>query len=75
MEKKYIFISPEHLDFLDYQELNINLSDFMWSNDNSMTFYSFINEPNCIQELRSVHEYTLYNSEDAMQIIEDRFNG
>ena len=74
MEKKYIFISPEHLDFLDYEELNIDPNDFIWSNDNSMTYYSFVNEPTCIQELRSVHEYILYNPEDAEQIIEDRFN-
>ena len=74
MEKKYIFISPEHLDFLDYEELNIDPNDFIWSNDNSMTYYSFVNEPTCIQELRNVHEYILYNEEDAMQIIQNKFN-
>ena len=71
-----IFLSTEHLNLLDTEELNLDFNDLWFSDDNNMCIIFWVGEiPDCIKEINKIHDYTIYKPDEWMKEIEILFTG
>lgn len=71
-----IFLSTEHLNLLDTEELDLDFNDLWFSDDNNMCIIFWTGDiPECIQKINEIHEYRIYEPDEWMREIEIWFTG